>query len=162
MSLKKLQQVKEDKGFKIFDLIVYALVVVLIVVLFTVFVFTKDSQPLEGVGIYVKNEQIFTYIFADDEYSIKSESVTILSNDDNKMVVRIVTGEDGEGYNDVEINKSGVWVKVIDANCSPLSKDCVRTAKISDNQWCIYCLPHALSVMPYGYTPEVVDGELDM
>ena len=44
MSLKKIEQVKKDRGFKIFDLIVYGAVIVAVIVSFVVIFTTKNSE----------------------------------------------------------------------------------------------------------------------
>ena len=49
MSLKKIEQVKADKGFKIFDLIVYAVIIVSVAVAFTVLFTVRDDSPLSGI-----------------------------------------------------------------------------------------------------------------
>ena len=54
MSLKKIEQVKKDKGFKLFDLIIYGVVAVLVAVLFIVVFTTRDASPLTGVRIYLR------------------------------------------------------------------------------------------------------------
>ena len=43
MSLKKVEQVKADKGFKIWDLIIYGVIAVTVAVLFIVIFATKDE-----------------------------------------------------------------------------------------------------------------------
>ena len=51
MSLKKVRQTKADKGFKIWDLIVYGAIIALAVVLFIVVFTTRDTSPLSGIRI---------------------------------------------------------------------------------------------------------------
>ena len=46
MSLKKVREVKSDRGFKIFDLLVYGIIAALIVALFVTLFAVKDRSPL--------------------------------------------------------------------------------------------------------------------
>jgi len=44
MSLKKIQQVKKDKGFKIFDLIIYGIIILTVAVLFIAIFATRNTN----------------------------------------------------------------------------------------------------------------------
>ena len=66
MSLKKVEQVKVDKGFKIWDLLIYGLVAVIVAVLFIVVFVTRDESPLTGVRVFVQGEVVFEYEFDGD------------------------------------------------------------------------------------------------
>ena len=63
MSLKKVTQVKADKGFKLPDLIIYCALLVLVAVTFIVVFTTRDDSPLKGIRIYVKSEIVYEYDF---------------------------------------------------------------------------------------------------
>ena len=63
MSLKKIEQVKADKGFKIWDLVIYGVVLALTAVLFVVIFTTRNTDPLTGVEITVRGEIVFEYEF---------------------------------------------------------------------------------------------------
>ncbi len=56
MSLKKVKEVKKDKGFKLFDLIIYGVIAVFVAVLFTVIFTTQNKTPIAGVRICVAAE----------------------------------------------------------------------------------------------------------
>jgi hypothetical protein len=159
MSLKKITQVKADKGFKILDLIVYGVVILLIVTLFISFAVTKDKSPLKGVEVYVsekfsfKYNLVFTYDFESDEYDIKNaEAITVTEDNSFQLKIKILTGDDG--YNDVLIDKTNKYVDVTDANCSKFSKDCVYSPKIADVNTAILCAPHGVQIKPVGYYDE--------
>ncbi len=68
MSLKKVSQVKADKGFKIWDLIVYGAIVIIIAVIFIAVFVTKDAGPLKGIRIYSAENLVFEYDFTSGEY----------------------------------------------------------------------------------------------
>ncbi len=73
MSLKKIEQVKADKGFKIFDLIVYAVIIVSVAVAFTVLFTVRDDSPLSGIRVYAKGAAVFEYTFSDGKYNITND-----------------------------------------------------------------------------------------
>jgi hypothetical protein len=82
MSIKKVEQVKSDKGFKIFDLIAYAVITLSILIMFIVFVFTADRSSLTTIKIsFIKDWETvtaFTYDFDSDEYTVySSENIEV-------------------------------------------------------------------------------------
>ena len=144
MSLKKVDEVKADKGFKIWDLVIYGAIAALVVALFIALFETRDSSPLKGIQISVKGEVVYEYDFEKGEVS-RADCVQTQSEEGSLITLRV---EAGGGYNIIEVNKNG-WVRVTDADCS--SKDCVYTPKITDSGGIIYCHPHALRIIPYDY-----------
>lgn len=154
MSLKKIEQVKTDKGFRIWDLIIYGIVILLVIVLFIAVFTTKDRSPLNGIRIMVVNQTVYEYDFKEGEVSRNNDFVEITEDSDDKLVIKVNTG--GNGYNLVEIDKSGS-VKVIEANCSN-RRDCVYSAAIKDNSGIISCPPHGLKILPYNF--DIDDGKI--
>ncbi|MDE5729708.1 MAG: NusG domain II-containing protein [Clostridia bacterium] len=78
MSLKKVTQVKADKGFKIWDLIIYGAVALIIAVIFTAVFVTRDASPLKGVKIYTDEVLVFEYNFTDGEYKNYSPQTVVI------------------------------------------------------------------------------------
>ena len=155
MSLKKIEQVKADKGFKIFDLIVYAVIIVSVAVAFTVLFTVRDDSPLSGIRVYAKGAAVFEYTFSDGKYKILGDAADIEVDDgDGILAVKITTDA---GFNEIEINKSG-RVKVTDADCK--NKDCVYSLEIKDNSGIIFCSPHGLRVVPYNYVDDGANVEI--
>lgn len=152
MSLDQVNKVKQDRGFKKWDVVVYAAVAALAAALFIAVFAVRDGSALEGVAIYVDNVLVFDYDFAEDTYHIADESGVSVEEEDGKLQVIVTT--DG-GYNTVEIEKSGA-VRVTDADCG--NKACVYMAAITDNGGIIYCSPHRLKIVPYSYDPD--DGNI--
>ena len=150
MSLKKVDAVKADKGFKIFDLIIYGGVIALAVILFAVLFVTKSDAPLNGFRIYVNNTVVYEYSFDDGE-KFRAENVQTVE-DGEKLIISIST--DGGGYNNVEIGKDG-YVRMANANCG--KKDCVYTPELSKSG-IIYCPPHALKIVPFSLNED--DGNI--
>lgn len=153
MSLKKVEQVKKDKGFKIFDLIVYGAIVALVVILFIVVFATRDTDPLHGIRISVNNVAVFECNFDDGTYGALTEDGTVTFEEPAKGEKLIVTVNIGDGYNVVEIDLEARVVRVIDADCR--RNDCMYTklnpVQIRDNNSVIYCSPHAMSIEPLNF-----------
>ncbi|MDE6504274.1 MAG: NusG domain II-containing protein [Clostridia bacterium] len=140
MSLKKVKQVKQDKGFRLFDLIIYGAAVVLVAVLFIVIFTTQNKDPISGVRIYVSAEVVFEYEFGGQP----SYKDGLEVKEDAEGLTVTVRGD--KGYNVVYIDKQAKTVKVTDADCR--GKQCVYFAAIDDNSKLIYCSPHALRIEP--------------
>lgn len=147
MSLKKINEVKADRGFKIFDLIIYGAVLAVAAALFLAVFLTRDNSPLAGIRITVAEQTVYEYDFKEGEISCDASRV----EKEDKGEIIVLTVRAGNGYNTVEINKSGS-VKVTSADCG--KRDCVYTPELKDNNGLIYCSPHKLKIMPYDYDPD--------
>ena len=121
-------------GFKVFDLIVYGVIIVLIAVLFISIFATSDRSPLSGVRVCVDNRAVFEYDFEKDEYEILSDKIAV-ENGADKLTVT-VTPHSGES-NVIVINKKSGTVKITEANCH--GKDCKYMPEI-DYTKCTGCL----------------------
>ena len=140
MALKKIEQVKKDRGFKLFDIIIYGAIILIVVVLFIVLFTTRDSSSLTGVRITVKAEIVFEYEFGSTpQYS----DIVTVEEDGKGITVTIET--DGD-KNVVFIDKDKKTAKMIEANCK--GKQCIYFAEMNDNSDFIYCSPHGLKVEP--------------
>lgn len=144
MSLKKVEQVKKDKGFRLFDLIIYGVVLAVVAIVFIVVFTTRNTDPLTGVRIYVNSEVVFEYEFGGEPIFLESEALTV-EEDGAGITVTIRTGNDG--LNKVYINKSAKTVKMIEANCK--GKECKYFPEMSRNTDFIYCSPHSVKIEPY-------------
>ena len=140
MALKKIEQVKRDRGFKLFDIIIYGAVILIVAVLFIVLFTTRDTSSLTGVRITVKAEVVFEYEFGG---TLKYSDGVTVEEDGNGITVTIQT--DGD-KNVVFIDKSKKTAKMIEANCK--GKQCMYFAVMNDNSDFIYCSPHGLKVEP--------------
>ena len=151
MSLKKIEQVKAGKWFKIWDLLVYGLIVGVIVALILVFAFVGKGGKLDGIIISYKGEQVLTYNFTENEYEIiKTDYIEVKENDEERLTLTFYT-EGKTGYNDIEISKKEKSVKVTASDCST-HKDCVYTPALSGSRSVpILCTPHALSIAPLNF-----------
>ena len=144
MSLKKIEQVKADRGFKIWDLIIYALVLLAVAALFISIFVTRDKSPLRGIRVVVVNQTVFEYDFESGEKKISDESKVEIAEETSESLKVIIRPHSGE-YNTVVINKSGS-VKVTEANCR--RRDCTID-EIKDNSGVIFCLSHSVKIEPY-------------
>lgn len=144
MSLKKVQQVKADRGFKIFDLIVYGAIALLVAALFIAVFASRDTSPVEGIRVYAGGTAVFEYDFGKGSYTVLGESVTV--TDGEVLTVKIDTAG---GCNVLEINKAERTAKMAEADCR--GQDCVHTPAIKDNSGIIYCSPHGIKIVPFGH-----------
>ena len=143
MSLKKVDEVKVGRFFKLADLIIYGAIAAIVAALFIALFFTRDNGELLGIRIYVRYEAVFEYDFEKDKASVFDGCVDVA--DGETLVVTISV--DG-GYNVVRIDKSARSVTVVEADCR--THDCVRTPAIKDNNGIIFCSPHRVRIEPYG------------
>ncbi len=154
MSLKKVAQVKNDKGFKIWDLIIYGAVILLAAALFIAVFATRNTDPLSGVKISVRDgvfsgyKVVFEYGF-NSEPVYDSEAVEVEVKGD---ILKVTVKTHGGGFNIIEINKRARTATVTDANCK--SRRCVYTPTIKDNNRDIHCDTHGLKVEPFAYDPD--------
>lgn len=147
MSQKKIGEVKRDKWFRIWDLVIYGVIVLIIVALFLAVTFTRDKKPADGIKISYMGSEVFTYDYAQNEYKITSPKNITVEEDGKDRLILVFSTDDKSGYNKIEINKSGRSVRVTDSNCSS-HKDCVYTPAIKDNSSAISCPPHNLIIQP--------------
>lgn len=144
MSLKKVRQVKKEKFFRPADLILYGAIIAALAILFTALFWTKKDSSPEGVRIYVRDEIVFEYFFAEDRYEILNGCAEVVAGD----ALTVEINAEG-GYNIVEIDKSARTARVVGADCR--SRDCVFSPPVSSVNDFIYCMPHHLRILPFGY-----------
>ena len=145
MSKKTLENVKKDKGFKIFDLIVYGVIILIIAVSFIAVFSTKNKTSLTGISVYFEDEVIFSYDFENDRYQAAEGYTVEVDDKGESLQVKITTGL---GYNLILIEKSGS-VRIKDADCR--GGDCAYSPAITDGSGIIYCSPHRLKIVPSDY-----------
>ncbi|MDE7301444.1 MAG: NusG domain II-containing protein [Clostridia bacterium] len=149
MAVKKIEQIKEGKFFRIWDLVAYGVIVAVTVALFLGIFLSRDASPTDGIKISYNGEVVFTYEYASDEYKIFSDSnideESIVDTDESLTLVFYTQGK--RGYNKIVIDKLKKSVKVVDADCST-HKDCVYTPALADNSSIISCPPHSMLIEP--------------
>lgn len=141
MSLKKIEQTKRDKWFRIFDLIIYGVILVSVAVLFIVLFTTRDTSSLTGVRITVKSSVVFEYEFG-KEYRKLSEDIEV--EEDEKGIT--VTVRRGDDLNVVYIDKDKKTAKMQEANCR--GKHCLYFSPLENNSQFISCSPHSVKIEP--------------
>ena len=148
MSLKKVEQVKVDKGFKILDFIIYAIIAVTVAVMFLVVFLNRNTDALTGVRVFVRGEVVFEYEF--DGTPVYSETVTADDVKEDEKGLTVTVNSAGGGVNVIYIDKTAKTAKMLEANCS-IRKDCVNAYpwKIDDNSKTITCNPHGLRIEPF-------------
>ena len=144
MSLKKVEEVKSDRGFKPLDLIIYGIIIALVVAVFLAVFMTKKDGGFTGVQVFVRDECVYEYVFGEGGKVLKDSAVEETGEDGLKKIT--VTGEDG--YNVILIDDSARTVRVSEADCK--GRDCVYSPEIKDADGVIYCSPHGLKITPTG------------
>ena len=160
MSLKKVQQVKKDRLFRLWDILVYGIIVAVIVVQFVVFVFTSGGGTATGIEVYYDSVLAFSYSFETDEYKIYLEDNIAVEDGDGVLTVTFCT--DGGSlqqlvnYNIIEIDKTACTADVTESDCSN-SKECVNSPAVPNSyNLPITCVVHRLVVTATDYAD---DGE---
>lgn len=151
MSLNKVNSVKTDKGFKIWDLIIYAVLAVVIVALFIALNFALDKSAVSEFTVYYGDDAVYVYSFETNEGTVIDEKHIQENQETDQGLYLTFYGADSSEYNIIYIDKTEKSVNVTDANCSTFKKDCVYTVKITDKSQLITCMPHGMKIQPNGY-----------
>lgn len=155
MSLKKVEQVKKDRFFKIWDVLIYGIIAAAVVALFIAVTLTSDKSTLTAIDVYYNNAMAFSYDFETDEYKINLPQ-NIKVERDGAQALEIVFCTDGgslyepRDYNVIVIDKAERTVSVTDSDCSNRA-DCVYTPALKNNSSLIVCSPHHLRILPSDY-----------
>lgn len=149
MSLKKIEQVKKDRGFKLSDIIIYGTVVLIVAVLFIVVFTALDTDPLSGVKIIIKSQKIFEYEFgeapqySEDVKEIDGKKISVSVVEDEKGITVTITSEGDK--NVVYIDKQKKTAKMTEANCR--GRHCTYFF-MDDNSDIIFCDPRGIKIEP--------------
>lgn len=89
MSLRKVEQVKGDKLFRLADLIIYGVIAALAAALFFALFLTRDGGDLRGIRIYVRDKIVFEYDFEENSYEIKDGCAEITEKSGDVLILKI-------------------------------------------------------------------------
>ena len=110
MSLKKVRQVKKDRFFKLWDILIYGLIAAVVAALFIAAAFTADNSALQSVEVRYNNALAFFYDFSADEYEISlPQNIAVEENEDGLTVTFCTDGgslTEPRDYNIIFIDKS--------------------------------------------------------
>ena len=148
MSIAKIKQEKENKIFKRWDILVYAIILVVIAVLFLTVFLTKDKSEIEGFKVSIDGSIVYTYNFDTKEEFIVDKNIQILERTDSNIKIRVHLSDLQSDYNILNVNLQDREIEVLDTDCS-VSKDCM-SMKIKSMSDTIICVPHKLIVEPIG------------
>ena len=156
MSLKKVEQVKKDRFFKVWDVLIYGVIAVIVAALFLVIFLTGDRRALTEVEGQYNNALAFSYNFDSDElYIALPQNVAEAENSDDGITLIFCTDggslEEPSSCNIIYIDKSARTVAVTESDCSS-RRDCVHTPAITNNSGVIVCTPHSLQIVPAGFS----------
>lgn len=156
MSLKKLDEVKQNKWFRAWDIIIYAVILIAAVALILAFTLGGDRSEVEGFYVAYKGERVLSFDFSEDSPKVLDGNRITVSAQGNVFTIRFET-EDG-GYNIIEADAENKTVRVTESNCS-LHKDCTYTAPIKSNSSpSIVCTPHSLVIVPLKFEDSGIIG----
>lgn len=146
MSLKTIKQVKDNKIFRLWDIVIYVLLVTAIVAMFIVmFQKNKSAGDITGVEISYKNTVVGSFSFEDNSFTDKGGTEVSFEVSEEEGIVNIVIYmAEGNGYNILVIDCEQRRASMKDANCSS-DKDCTYMSikKPIDS---IICIPHDLVI----------------
>ena len=140
----RITQEKENKFFKKWDILIYAILIVLIGVLFLVILLPKSNQEIEAISMEYDGKEIFLYKFNEESMQINSDYISYSVEGDKVYVVKFKEGIGSDDFNIIRIDANNRVVTCDDANCST-SKDCTHM-KITKPGDTIICIPHKLFV----------------
>lgn len=142
-----IQQVKNSKYFVRYDIIAYVAVAVIAVVLLLVFLLPQKGE-LKGFVLTIDNEEVMTYDFEKDEFSVAEkyrQNITVEGNGE----IATVTVNCGHGFNVFTVDKKNKKIKMKEADCS-ISQDCTYMPAIEKEGDSIICVPHKLKIVALG------------
>lgn len=154
------EQIKSNKPFKIWDLVLYCPILVLVLALLFAFVIFPADSAVESTGfkIILNDKEVFVFDYSTRTYSLDPESIDQIIVEDLSggfCIVKVISDKNSGAFNTVTANIEKHMVSVTESNCSE-SKECVHTPDIKDSHGVIVCAPHKLKVVPTnGYRPVV-------
>ena len=133
----KINEIKNSKPFKKFDLLIYLIVVILLFIFFLIFTIPKNNSY--GITATYKNDKIFYYDNTKNTltfYDLKTYTYDLTETND-KYILRL---DFVEGFNEIEIDKKTDTVQITKSDC--FGKDCTHSVKNAP----IICIPHGLVI----------------
>lgn len=159
MSGKKLDSIKSEKYFRVWDLVVYGVLALVIAALFLAVFLSRDDSPAGGIKISSYGTAVCVYDYQADKFTVFDGEIMEIESQSEEEVRLIFHAERG-GYNKIVIDKINKSVRVSDADCS-LHRDCVFTPAITDNGSAISCPPHNMKIEPVTKSYHE-DGDLEI
>lgn len=144
----KIAQEKENKFFKKWDIVVYAVLILVIVALFLIVFIPKSKDQISAFKMEYNGVQVLEYNFDEDSVRLNPEYVTYEKESQTIYKFTFKESKDSEEYNIIKVDLTYRKITCEDANCS-LSKDCTHM-KISHMGDTIICIPHKLFITPIG------------
>ena len=144
----KIAQEKENKFFKRWDIIVYAILALIIIALFLIVFIPRSKDQIAAFKMEYNGVEVLRYNFDDDSVKLNPEYVTFEKESQTVYKITFKENKDSNDYNIIKVNLTMRQITCEDANCS-LSKDCTHM-KISQMGDTIICIPHKLFITPLG------------
>ena len=146
--VSKIAQEKENKFFRRWDIVVYAVLALIIVALFLIIFIPRSKDQITAFKMEYNGVEVLRYNFDDDSVKLNPEYVTFEKESPTVYKSTFKENKDSNDYNIIKVNLTMRQITCEDANCS-LSKDCTHM-KISQMGDTIICIPHKLFITPLG------------
>lgn len=143
MSIKKIEEEKNNKIFKKLDLIVYLVIALVVISLFLAIVVPNKAEKVDSIIGTIDDTIIFEYSYSKDSIEYFDKSFVEAENEANSVTISISSKY---GHNVLFIDKIKREAKIISADCS-VSKDCTYMIIKNINDG-IVCVPHHLIIKP--------------
>ncbi len=143
----KIAQEKENKFFKRWDIVVYAILALVIVALFLIVFIPRSKDQISAFKMEYNGIEVLEYNFDNDSVKMNSDYITF-EKESQTINITFKESNDSNDYNIIKVDLTTRQIICEDANCS-LSKDCTHM-KISKMGDTIICIPHKLFITPIG------------
>ena len=143
----KIAQEKENKFFKRWDIVVYAILALVIVALFLIVFIPRSKDQISAFKMEYNGIEVLEYNFDNDSVKMNSDYITF-EKESQTINITFKESNDSNDYNIIKVDLTTRQITCEDANCS-LSKDCTHM-KISKMGDTIICIPHKLFITPIG------------
>ncbi len=148
ITTNQLEKYSQSAPFYRQDLILYTIITCTIILLFVVFIIIPKSDKALGFSVSFDSEIAFTFDFSTEELTIKKDLCKISQDKEHNTIT--LYGLDGENFNVLTYDCNNYTVRITDSNCP--NRDCVDFFEINSGNGVIYCLPHALKILPLSPT----------
>lgn len=148
MSVERIQQEKENKFFRKWDIVVYSVLILIIVAIFLIVFIPKSKDQISAFEIKYGDIQVCEYNFDTDSVTYNPEYITIEKVSQTMYKFTFAENKNGEDYNIIMVDLTNRNITCEDADCST-SKECthMKITKMGDT---IICIPHRLFIAPIG------------
>lgn len=154
MKIKKINNlnIKKQKIFSPFDIVIYLSILIGVFFLFFFFVILPPNKDSQGFKILVDGKTIACYTYSNSRFEVVDNDFNgKLVFDEQNNTLTVYLNQNLTDFNVIKIDNANKTAKVIEANCSS-SHDCVYTPWLKENS-AIVCAPHKLKIVTITSSP---------